>query len=475
MNRSGLLLLALAAALVLPGLAQRDLWSSHEARAAQDAQRMLTDQAWGVPRLFDDQFDLQKPPLYYWLVASCGWLAGGTVDALSVRLPAAGAALMLPLLLLFTLARHGRPTAGLFAALALLGMQHFVWLGRVGRIDQPLALAVGGGLLAWYAGGWMGYLLAALAWAAAVLLKGPIGIVLAGVALMAWCGREWRRAWTLPVCLGAAGLLAAPWFLYADEATNGAFTREFFGKHHLQRAFNPADETAPHADADYPWWYYLPVGLLATLPTAVLVPFAARAWWRQPADRWAQFGLTWAVAMVGFLSLCRFKRVDYLLPALAGLALWLGCVGETWWRQLSAGKQQRWQRIGMATLALYLVGWWVVVFAVLPQGESERERHTLARLIRTHAPAPELILFFRVEDHVLAWHLGRAQNTVREWENLAWWAGRPGPFWVVMPAATAAEWPAHLPAGSLREVTRAHGVVLLQTPREGRWPDPAPP
>jgi hypothetical protein len=40
------------------------LWGSHEARAAQNAQRMLDDRSFGLPRLFDDHYDLQKPPLY---------------------------------------------------------------------------------------------------------------------------------------------------------------------------------------------------------------------------------------------------------------------------------------------------------------------------------------------------------------------------------------------------------------------------
>src|SRR5438552_18496243 len=80
-------------------LADRDLWSSHEGRAAQDAQTVLSEHQWGLPRLFDGKIELQKPPLYYWLVAGIAALRGGQVDAWSVRLPAAGAALGTVLLL----------------------------------------------------------------------------------------------------------------------------------------------------------------------------------------------------------------------------------------------------------------------------------------------------------------------------------------------------------------------------------------
>src|SRR5258707_10522226 len=63
------ILIALSGFLFFYHLAERDLWSSHEARAAQDAQSVLDDHQWGLPRLFDGRLELQKPPLYYWLVA----------------------------------------------------------------------------------------------------------------------------------------------------------------------------------------------------------------------------------------------------------------------------------------------------------------------------------------------------------------------------------------------------------------------
>src|SRR5690349_20177279 len=75
-----LALLALCGSLFLQGIGSRDLWASHEARAAQNAQWMLDDGNWLLPRLYDGQVELQKPPAFYWLVAAVGWLRGG-VDA----------------------------------------------------------------------------------------------------------------------------------------------------------------------------------------------------------------------------------------------------------------------------------------------------------------------------------------------------------------------------------------------------------
>src|SRR5262245_22748849 len=121
-DRGGTLRLALAAllaaavALFFWRLGQRDLWSSHEARAAMNAASVLDGAA--LPRLFDGRPETQKPPLYYWLAASAAWLRGG-VDEAAVRLPATLAAAAVVVLLAAALALRGRPLAGLLAGLIL--------------------------------------------------------------------------------------------------------------------------------------------------------------------------------------------------------------------------------------------------------------------------------------------------------------------------------------------------------------------
>jgi 4-amino-4-deoxy-L-arabinose transferase-like glycosyltransferase len=167
-------------------LADRDLWSSHEGRAGQNAQSILDDGNWALPHLFDGSVELQKPPLYYWLVAVATWLRGADVDAWSVRIPAALAAASTVLwLFLFGLIRR-RPEAGFLAAVLLATMVHYTWLARVGRIDMVLTFVVSLALAFLYmsrqtesAAGrnarlCLGYLFLGLA----LLLKGPIGALL---------------------------------------------------------------------------------------------------------------------------------------------------------------------------------------------------------------------------------------------------------------------------------------------------------
>src|SRR6187549_998323 len=133
-------------------LGARDLVSSHEARAAQNAQRMLDTGEWGLPTLFDGQPDLQKPPGYYWLVAGVGWLNGGQVTPWVARFPAAAAALLSVLLVYTFLRREGYRTGALVAAGVLATTNHFVAIGRTARIDVPLTCAVAVALLSFYWG-----------------------------------------------------------------------------------------------------------------------------------------------------------------------------------------------------------------------------------------------------------------------------------------------------------------------------------
>src|SRR5436305_14462521 len=102
------LLLVYCGFLFFVGLGDRDLLSSHEARAAQNGQMIISDGCWGLPRLFDQHLEMQKPPLYYWLVALFGHLLGGQVNSWAVRLPAGSSALACVLFLYYVGRKCGR-------------------------------------------------------------------------------------------------------------------------------------------------------------------------------------------------------------------------------------------------------------------------------------------------------------------------------------------------------------------------------
>ena len=504
--------LAVSYLLFFHRLADRDLWSSHEARAGMDAQTVLDGGAWGLPRLFSGEPELQKPPLYYWLVAAIALLRGGVVDVWAVRLPAAGAAVLCAAgLTVFGRAR-GRFVAGAAAGLALATALHFTWLARIGRVDMPLTLttgvAVGAMHLARTRSGCsllstqysvlrttsihspvpiVLLLLAYLAAAAAVMLKGPIGAVLPAAAVGAhllvegalpppWRGRAWLRLarelglwWGAPLVLA----LTLPWFVWADAATHGEFYRVFILRHNIERGLGDGDLKV------HPWWFYGPQFAADFLPWSVLLPVAVFAFWRGGywrTDPEARLGLAWFAAVTLVLSCASFKRGDYLLPAYPGAALFLGCFfsnEERRWR--TAGPRAAW--VGLCLLPCLLVAamtiaWMARVEHGLPAEEPFRDYTRFAAEVRRRAPQPQEVLFFRTEAHPLAFHVGRPMAVLVEWKDLQTRIAGSGGRYVVMREDSAAEALRALPDVRFNEVLRntdlsgglghEHPLVLLR-------------
>jgi 4-amino-4-deoxy-L-arabinose transferase-like glycosyltransferase len=519
-------LLPLCSFLFFYRLADRDLWSSHEARAAMDARGILDGIGVLVPRLFDGRNELQKPPLYYWLVAAAGALGGGTIDARVVRLPAAISALGCVLGLAALGSYFGRFRAGLLSAVVLATAAHFTWLARIGRIDMPLTLTTTTAVIATFLalrrnallpsprgrgngsaesaflpsprirGEGSGVrvpetihtphprplspeyrgegrniallLVAYLAAAAGVFLKGPIGFILPAAALTAylvaegewpaiWEIRDWLRLirrlglwWGIPLVL----ILTLPWFFAADEDTGGELFRVFFWYHNVERALGGGPLRSN------PWWFYGPQFIGDFLPWSPLVIAAIVVAWRRGwlrDDPLARFGLAWFLGVFGMLSCAQFKRGDYLLPAYPGAALFFGCAvtraAESW--------QRGWlvDRLMMAGLASAMVLFWAVRLEFsLPAEEPFRDYRPLASLIRREAPPPAEIVFFRTEAHALAFRVGRPLAVLVEWSDLEGRLAAPGPHFIVTPPACASDCRQRLPGLSWNEVS---GTVAL--------------
>jgi 4-amino-4-deoxy-L-arabinose transferase-like glycosyltransferase len=477
-------LVPLCAFLFFYRLTDRDLWSSHEARAAMDAQDILDGTGTIVPHLFDGRAELQKPPLYYWIVALPGALGGGTVTALDVRLPAALAATGC-VLGFAALGRYcGRWREGLLAAVILATVAHFTWLARIGRIDAPLTLTTGiaasAGFLALRqrplrsplgerrASGGFFLAVAYLATVAGILLKGPVGFILPAAALAGyllgegewpalWEVRAWltlvRRLglwWGLPLVV----VLALPWFVAADEDTGGELFRVFFWYHNVERALGGG-----HLRSN-PWWFYGPQFIVDFLPWSPFVVGMAVLAWRRGLlrdDPLARFGLAWFVGVLTVLSCARFKRADYLLPAYPGAALFLACVGS----RLARDLRRPWlvDRLLPAGLTLVMALFWAVRVEIkLPAEEPFRDYRPLAAVIRREAPAPAEVVFFRTEAHALAFRVGRPLAVLVEWPDLQTRLMRPGPHYVVTQPETASECRLHLPGFSWEKVS---GTVEL--------------
>ncbi len=322
-----------------PGLMDPD-----EGRYAEIAREMFLRRDWLIPHLNLLPY-LEKPPLVYWLTALCFKVCGYTEAA--ARLPSAVSALG-GLFLAYGLGRAlWGPGPGILGALVLASAAGYVALGRILTLDMTFALClnlgIGLGYLALSRGQARLWPWAYLALALAVLTKGPVALVLAGLSWGIWVlsslppqpspiqgegvkerlflrlrllyrERMWRnliqiRGWAL------LAVITLPWFVYVHRRYP-EFFRFYILEQHLGRFLTPAIHPEP-------LYYYVPVLLGLLLPWTWLLPWALAAGgrWRDPDYR---FLVIWAAVIVVFFSLSRGKLVPYILPALLPLALLVG-------------------------------------------------------------------------------------------------------------------------------------------------------
>jgi 4-amino-4-deoxy-L-arabinose transferase-like glycosyltransferase len=156
-----------------------------------------------------------------------------------------------------------------------------------------------------------------------VLAKGPAAMVLAGGAVLIWvlATRRWTAAFRLlhPYAIAAFCVVALPWYVLC-AVRNPTFLRVFILQHNFERYLTPMFH---HPQ---PFWFFIPITLLAILPWTVLLIPAARdglRLWREKSwhDSPAFFFACWALFPVVFFSFSDSKLPSYVLPSIPALAL----------------------------------------------------------------------------------------------------------------------------------------------------------
>lgn len=324
-TRTDVLLLAgFCAFLFFYGNGQFGLIGADEPRYAQVAREMLDRRDWITPTLGGDRW-LEKPPLYYWQ-AMLGYSVLGVSD-LTARLPSAIDATLL-VIAIYLFFRRFRLGVELDAALITASCAGIIGYARAASMDMALAATFSIAMMAWWA--WretdsrrylaLSYFFLALG----MLAKGPVAPFLAAVILMLFAAatKEWRRVlrtfWLPGIFLFC--VVALPWY-FAVQLRNPEFFREFILQHNLARF---SSDLYHHRQ---PFWYYIPVTLLALVPWTIFVIAAfaerTRLWWRErnfpEPDAQLQFGvfaIFWFIVPVIFFSVSQSKLPGYILPAI---------------------------------------------------------------------------------------------------------------------------------------------------------------
>jgi 4-amino-4-deoxy-L-arabinose transferase-like glycosyltransferase len=326
------LLAAVCGFLFFYGLGSFGLLGADEPRYAQVAREMLGRSDWVTPVLMGEVW-LEKPVLYYWQ-AMLAFRVWGVSDPLArtARIPGAVDAAMLVAAIYFFLRRF-RPGSELDGSLITASSVGIIGFAHAAATDMPLAATFGIALLGWY--GWYEsrqriYLAAFYVFIAlGTLAKGPVAPALAAVIIVLFVAarRDWRAIlgtlWIPGIFLYLAVML--PWYV-AVQLRNPEFFRVFILEHNLARF---SQDVYHHRQ---PFWFYLPVFLLATMPWTVLLTAAIGKRIRSilspgkggraiAENSWPLFLLIWMAVPVLFFSASKSKLPGYILPAVPAAAL----------------------------------------------------------------------------------------------------------------------------------------------------------
>jgi len=308
---------------------------------------------WVTPRLYGSPW-FEKPILYYWAAAlgfalrlPAEWAARlpSAIAALAAALAIAwlgkkhyGAALenqrgdhafaispalLAPMIFSASLAAIGFARAAtpdmLFSASIALAMAAAAsCLRRAGALRNGNAASthnqkLSAGTLALF-GAFLGL---------GVLAKGPAAVILAGGAIGIWAlaTKQLRAALSLarPVAIAAFCVVALPWYVICARR-NPDFLHIFIFQHNFERYLTPVFQ---HIQ---PFWFFVPITLLAVLPwTPFLLSTVSEGRRTMRANTWKNspgfFFACWALFPILFFSFSQSKLPSYILPAIPPLAL----------------------------------------------------------------------------------------------------------------------------------------------------------
>ena len=320
-----LLVLAFIAFYLLP-LGTHGLWIPDETRYAQIGQQILVDGNWITPHFMDLRY-FEKPIAGYWMIAIGQAIFGENLFGVRI---ASAIATGLSVFLAYAVARRLWNDPRKSFACALVYMTFGLIAGQAGysNLDPQFTLWVNLSLVAvWFAVDSRSTRDRLISWAVlgfacgmGFMTKGFLALllpVLIALPYMVWQKRFLELVKYGLVAMLVAALVSLPWIL-AVHAQEPDYWNFFFWHEHIRRF---AGEDAQHGR---PWWFYLPLMVVASLPWVALLPATFKDAWQNKRHASVVFLLMWLLLPLALFSLSKGKLPTYIMPCMLPLALLLG-------------------------------------------------------------------------------------------------------------------------------------------------------
>ena len=218
----------------------------------------------------------------------------------------------------------------------------YFYLAKAVITDMTLFVAIDGALMLFYLAKtekrprlyYGAYALAGLA----ILTKGPLGLVLPGLIILAYLAgnRDFRTLAHMKLFRGIllALAIAALWYVPMTLLHGSAFLDGFIGVHNVLRA------TVSEHPRNNTWWYYFLIFLIGCFPWSLSLPWLwkkygktlkerikTRTFWKSLDDR-QRFLFLWVLVTWFFFECMATKYPTYTFPYLPPLAIGLACTAS---------------------------------------------------------------------------------------------------------------------------------------------------
>lgn len=317
------LLLLVVGATALWDAGKRDLFPGDESTYRQIVREMRSGSSPLVLSLHGRPYT-GKPPLHFWMVYALTFVFG-LASTWPFVLPSLLAFLGMTLVLR-RLAIEWFRSDGLLAALVFSTFSLAWALGHSGRMDMTFTLLISAAVLGWSrfvrTGRWRHPISAGLLVGAAILVKGPVALVIVAplfalAALRSTASVPARSA--AAVALAVALAVPLLWLIPAVRSGGAEYAHDLLVRQSLGRAVDAWAHRQP------PWWHLqrFPATLFPWLPLALVAAVAAH---RAPEPgagtrNGSRLCIGWFLAVLVPFSLFSGKLDVYMLPALTPLAL----------------------------------------------------------------------------------------------------------------------------------------------------------
>ena len=305
-------------------------------RAMSQSGDWLTPKVNGILR-----FD--KPPFYYWLMAIFYSIPANEIwdelGSLSARIPSALSTLFLMIMIadtIFCSAENSKDKIkpSLIASLSFVLSPLIIIWSRTAVSDSLLCATLGACLLSfWRRISSNDDQICITPWvylAIAILTKGPFVLLIVCVTLLTFLltHKNWKKLFLKlnPIKgIFVTIFISSPWYLIQLFSNGKVFWDSFFGYHNLQRYTSVVNN---HSE---PWWFYLFILILASLPFSIFLIHGIVETFKEliikienrseTTNNLYIFSLCWLISILLFFTISATKLPSYWIPAIPAASI----------------------------------------------------------------------------------------------------------------------------------------------------------